>query len=326
MTELGKLEAESVNCCVTSPPYWSLRDYGVEGQLGLENTPADYVAKLVEIFNEVRRVLRPDGTLWLNLGDTYSQIGKTGGNGSSKQSPDYPRPRRDSRSFPGDIKPKDLVGIPWMVAFALRGAGWYLRSDIIWHKPNPMPESIKDRPTKSHEYLFLLSKSERYFYDADAIKEPASPDTHARYARGRSNNHKWADGGPGNQTIAKSMEHMRKPACGPKSVDRGNGIKANKDFHFNTRNHVDHRNKRSVWTINTQAYPEAHFATFPEALVEPCVLAGCPEEGLVLDPFMGSGTTGAVAHRLGRQFVGIEINPEYMQLAEKRFDQKRLFV
>ena len=254
------LASDSVQCVVTSPPYWGLRDYGATDQVGLESSPREYVAKLVSVFRDVRRVLRDNGTLWLNLGDTYTGVG----NG---------------------LKQKDLVGIPWRVAFALRADGWYLRSDIIWNKTNPMPESVTDRPTKSHEYLFLLTKSPRYFYDAEAIEEPASWE-------------RWGD-----QTEKKA--HTGKAAhLGGKTIGE-----------LPIR---DKKNKRSVWTITTQPYSEAHFATFPEKLVEPCILAGSREGDVVLDPFVGSGTTLRVAKNGNRIGVGMDINEEYLDMAKAR--------
>ena len=297
--KLRELPDESVHCCVTSPPYWGLRDYATEGQLGLEKTPEEYVAKMVEVFREVRRVLRKDGTLWLNLGDSYAGGGNNRGNNSplfDKQASNFGATGQVGiRDVPDGLKPKDLVGIPWRVAFALQADGWWLRSDIIWAKPNPMPESVTDRPTKSHEYLFLLTKSANYFYDAEAIKEGAEQS----------------------------------------------------------------RNKRSVWTVATAPYPEAHFATYPPDLVKPCILAGTSAKGCcakcgsyrnetktigwqptcecwllnilpspnsdpvitpctVLDPFAGSGTTGAVALELGRSAILIELNPKYVELIRRR--------
>jgi DNA modification methylase len=289
---LPLLPAESVNCCVTSPPYWGLRDYGTDGQLGLESTPEAYVTKMVAVFREVRRVLRDDGTVWLNLGDSYNGSGGVGGNGkqhTNQGSVDRP----DNRAGWSGLKPKDLVGIPWRVAFALQADGWYLRQDIIWHKPNPMPESVTDRCTKAHEYIFLLSKSSKYFYDADAIKEPVSGTAHAR--------------GHG---------------VHPKSTEPGSGIKQNSSFSAAVKGLVDERNKRSVWTVGTKPYPGAHFATFPPELIAPCIMAGCPEGGTVLDPFTGSGTTAAVAQKNGCKFVGCELNPEYIELIKKRFAQR----
>ena len=296
----------SIHCCVTSPPYFGLRDYGVAEQIGLEKTPDEYVAKMVAVFREVRRVLRDDGTLWLNLGDSYNAYNGGAGPSSSlsRGAQTEQRPQLASGyglRFKG-LKPKDLMGIPWRVAFALQADGWYLRQDIIWHKPNPMPESVCDRCTKAHEYIFLMSKSERYYYDQDAIKVTAAFDTDARYWRGRSDNHKWSNGGPGNQTIAKSMDHMRK-----------SGNKHRKPQGSTA-------NRRSVWTVATKPYKGAHFATFPTSLIEPCIKAGCPAGGVVLDPFGGSGTTGQVANALGRRYVLIEINPEYVEIIKQRVD------
>jgi DNA modification methylase len=351
---LRRLADQSVQCCITSPPYWGLRDYGVAGQLGLEPTPEEYVARIVAAFRAVRRVLRDDGTLWLNLGDSYAtgggKVGECPGGGKQGEryrgdhGPDPKAPRIGPHTQPNrmplaGLKPKDLVGIPWRVAFALQADGWYLRSDIIWHKSNPMPESVRDRPTKSHEYLFLLSKSERYFYHADAIKEPTSRDSHARYARGRGSAHKYADGGPGNQSIAKSFDHMTKvpagwhqgsrgagsaprdrraPGVNPKCAEPGSGIKHNSSFCASVIDVGDFRNKRTVWKIATQSFKGAHFATFPQKLVEPCLLAGSAPGDLVLDPFCGAGTVGLVAQTHGRGFVGIELKPEYARMARER--------
>lgn len=339
---LKTLPDASVHCCVTSPPYWGLRDYGVDGQLGLEATPEEYVEKMVAVFREVKRVLRDDGTLWLNLGDSYMSNPRMD-NEDVKYGPGRNRIDNPNRHKIPGLKPKDLVGMPWRVAFALQAEGWYLRCDIIWQKPNPMPESVSDRPTKAHEYVFLMSKSQKYFFDQEAVKETASPDSHRRYARGRSGNHKWADGGPGNRTIARTFEHMKKPAgwdtapgahssihragrssapgVTPKSADAGNGkIKANESFHAAVCDIVDKRNIRSVWTIPTQPFKEAHFATFPEKLVIPCIKAGSPVGGTVLDPFAGAGTVGVVAEKLGRDFIGIELNPDYHKMALNRIE------
>ncbi len=331
---LRTLPDECVQMCVTSPPYWGLRDYGVEGQIGLEATPEEYISKMVDVFHEVRRVLRQDGTLWLNMGDSYNAAGRRthGTRIGYKQSTNRASAigADANRATDSNLKPKDLIGIPWALAFALRDDRWHLRSDIIWHKSNPMPESVKDRPTKSHEYLFLLSKQERYYYDADSIKVKASPDSHARYARGRSDYHKWADGGPGNQTLAKTMAHMRetapmdrrKPGVNPKCVEPGSGIKQNTSFSASCKDLVDFRNIRTVWTLSTEAFPETHFATFPKALVEPCILAGSRIGDVVLDPFMGSGTVAVVAQNLGRKWIGIELNPEYKAMAERRIKRE----
>jgi DNA modification methylase len=298
---LSQLPNSTFNTCVTSPPYWGLRDYGVDGQLGLEETPEQYVQNMVEVFREVRRVLRDDGTLWLNLGDSYCSTAP-----GTKTTPlhikglkkDTAEARARYRpQNPEGMKPKDLVGIPWMVAFALRADGWYLRSDIIWSKPNPMPESVRDRPTKSHEYIFLLSKSPKYYYDSEAIKEDAvnGDPNPPRGSVGVINN-------PSNQGIRKQDELGKRTYTG-----------------FNERYvPLEKRNKRSVWTITTKPYKEAHFATFPPDLIEPCILAGCPEGGRVLDPFFGSGTTGQVAMKNNRNFTGIELNPEYIEIAKKR--------
>ena len=272
---------ETVNCCVTSPPYYGLRDYGVDGQIGLEDSPDAYVSRLVEVFREVLRVLTDDGTLWLNIGDSYARDPKKGGfgpNGKHDNIPDYGNARRIMSEKRGSsdggvgradrapvrvggegLKPKDLIGIPWLLAFALRADGWYLRQDIIWNKPNPMPESVGDRCTKAHEYLFLLSKSNRYFYDSEAIKEP-------------------------------------------------------------TANAAETRNRRSVWTITPKPYKGAHFAVYPPELIEPCVIAGCPKGGTILDPFGGSGTTGGVALKHGRNAVLCELNGDYAALMPARIE------
>ena len=293
------LRDETVQCVVTSPPFWGLTDYRVEGQLGLEPTPEEYITNVVTVFREVRRVRRKDGTLWLNLGDSYAGSNKGMGVDGTAYGGEKQRTNSGSMGLPvrgqrlprgarrwggGDsdavlLKPKDLIGIPWRVAFALQADGWWLRSDCIYAKKNPMPESVTDRPTRSHEYLFLLTKSARYYYDSEAIREPSSPDTHARYARGRSKTHKYTEGGPGNQTIAKTFQHMRKPGVHPKSAPPGSGIRANESFSSAVKDVVDFRNKRSVWWIPTQPYSGAHFATFSEKLVEPCILAGTSERG-----------------------------------------------
>lgn len=283
------LADQSVHCCVTSPPYWGLRDYGTNGQIGLERTPEEYVEKMVSVFREVKRVLRDDGTLWLNIGDSYANDGKWGGETGGK--PAYldnnnrKRVGREKR-FTG-LKPKDLVGIPWLLAFALRADGWYLRSDIIWFKPNPMPESVTDRPTKAHEYIFLLAKNERYFYDADLIAEPAN--------------------GWNGSSFTSAQDEATK-----KNLGRGPRVETTK------------RNKRTVWEVTSQPFPEAHFATFPEELIKPCILAGCPPGGTVLDPFIGSGTTALVARNLQCNAIGIELNPAYIEIAKRRLSQEVL--
>jgi DNA modification methylase len=315
---LKQMEDESINCCVTSPPYWGLRDYGVEGQLGLEKTPEEYVSKMVEVFREVKRVLRKDGTLWLNLGDSYAgywgdkkareenrpSMADTNGwtNGFNMNA----RPDFHSAFDEMKIKPKDLVGIPWMVAFALRADGWWLRSDIIWAKGNPMPESVTDRPTKAHEYIFLLSKSARYFYDAEAIKEEAKEWTGQAATFKREG---WK----------ATQLHVPGQARVSHRPDRKQDQVHRRYTGFNDRyEQGPKRNKRTVWNINTKPFPEAHFAVFPPEIPEICIKAGCPEGGTVLDPFTGAGTTLFVAEQLGRNSIGIELNPEYCEIIRRR--------
>jgi DNA modification methylase len=305
LTILKTLPDESVHCCVTSPPYWGLRDYGVDGQLGLEKTPQEYVAKMVEVFREVRRILRKDGTCWLNVGDSYCGSGKESSNTgviSQKQASNAGSRRA---AYADGLKPKDLCLIPFWLAIALQEDGWWVRSDIIWAKPNPMPESVTDRPTKSHEYMFLLTKSAKYYFDQEAVREPLQPSTlndiRIGCMTGRPNkkahqliqNGTHGSGGIGDPT--KTRAELLNP----------NG-----------------RNIRTVWTIPTQPTPEAHFATFPEALIVPCIKAGCPESGTVLDPFFGSGTTGIVAKKLQRKYIGIELNGEYIKIAERRIEKE----
>lgn len=284
---MREMPAQSVNSCVTSPPYFGLRDYGHEGQLGAEPTPDEFVEALVRVFREVRRVLRDDGTVWLNLGDSYNtaggvnNAGKYDGMGKSK------RPNILGRV--DGLKSKDLIGIPWRVAFALQADGWYLRQDIIWHKPNPMPESVRDRCTKSHEYIFLLSKSPRYYYDHEAIKEPVAASTLSRLAQAGLSEQLGSGRVPG-----KTNGNMKAVGDGKK------------------------RNRRSVWTVTTKPFKGAHFATYPPDLIEPCILAGCPEGGTVLDPFGGSGTTAGVALAHNRKAILCELNPEYASLVPDR--------
>jgi DNA modification methylase len=281
---LKTLPDKTFNTCVTSPPYWGLRDYGEDNQLGLEETPQEYVANLVEVFREVRRVLRDDGTVWLNLGDSYSSGGrKTTTNQTVRGDTDYGVTRPPV--YKG-IKPKDLVGIPWRAAFALQEDGWYLRQDIIWNKPNPMPESVQDRCTKSHEYIFLLSKKDKYYFDNEAIKEQ------------------------GTQRIGGNVKSQK--GTDQKFSETKQGLLSAQQKAY------EKVNKRSVWTVTTKPYKEAHFATYPPDLIEPCILAGCPEEGHVLDPFGGAGTTGLVADRLGRNATLIELNKSYADIMEKR--------
>ena len=303
---LRTLQDASVHCCVTSPPYWGLRDYGHDGQIGLESTPEEYVARMVEVFREVRRVLRDDGTCWVNLGDSYAANAATSKKvGESHRGSDTPtlnQPHQCRVSVRGgdwSIKAKDLVGIPWRVAFALQADGWWLRQDIIWHKPNPMPESVRDRCTKAHEYVFLLTKSERYYYDADAVSEAVA-----------------CVRGPGNKRPLKGVEED-----GKKHRTRAGLHKAAE--RWREEGPPESRNRRSVWTITTKPYSGAHFAVMPADLVEPCIKAGCPEGGTVLDPFAGSGTTLAVAAQLGRSAIGCELNPEYIALADQRIKNAR---
>jgi DNA modification methylase len=339
---LRRLPDGSVHCCVTSPPYFGLRDYGVDGQIGLEKTPDAFVAELVAVFHEVRRVLRDDGTLWLNLGDSYAASRGAKGprvsesaDGSWNGSAIKQQAQRASSASvirQSGLKPKDLIGIPWMVAFALRADGWYLRQEIIWHKPNPMPESVTDRCTKAHEQIFLLSKSDRYFYDADAIAEPLGLSSIERLSQANLANQAGSDRVPG-KTNGTMKAVDRRPAGnkshkGVAAYDAGDERMRTKaglvGFTERERAKVEAgeldgtRNKRSVWTVTTQPFSEAHFATFPPALIEPCILAGCPLGGTVLDPFGGAGTTGLVAQDLGRSAILIELNPAYAEMADRR--------
>lgn len=348
---LKTFEDNSIDCCVTSPPYYALRDYGVDGQIGLEETPEKYIERLTEVFMEVHRVLKPNGTLWLNIGDSYN-----GYKGNAKSQ------YNDSKFVGGHgghptrlsgygleckwLKPKDLIGVPWMLAFSLRNEGWYLRQDIIWEKPNPMPESVKDRCTKSHEYIFLLSKSQKYYFDYEAIQEEANPnyisknirfggnkygdndDPHFQIYSGnvyepkikvrtqnngysKAGGHRDNSGGVGDYSKHGHTKNCQYDGQVPNTMHlkREEGIKDEVYFV---------RNKRDVWSINVKPNKEAHFATYPPKLVSTCILAGCPEGGVVLDPFMGSGTTGIVANKLGRHYIGIELNPEYVEMAERR--------
>lgn len=300
---LPQLPDKSVQCVVTSPPYWGLRDYGDPNQLGLEPSPQEYVQKLVKIFQEVHRVLRDDGTVWLNLGDSYNGSGKGAWDKKDVQKEVYVPPAGTPSTKAPGLKPKDLVGIPWRVAFGLQDDGWYLRQDIIWKKPNPMPESVKDRCTKAHEYMFLLSKSTKYFYDAEAVQEKANYDGRkdemqkgsAKYSKSVVPNHTGKSfAGRGHKRWKKNSEGIRV------------------------------RNRRSVWDIPTRPYSGAHFAVFPPDLVEPCIKAGSQEGNIVLDPFMGAGTTGVVAQDLGRRWVGIELSNDYCELIKNRFMKQRL--
>lgn len=290
LSVLRRISDNYIDCCVTSPPYYGLRDYGEAGQIGLEKSVDKYICNLVGVFREVRRTLKPDGTLWINIADTYSQSKKPG----------------------GYIKKKELCLVPYRLILELQKDGWYVRQDIIWNKPNAMPESVRDRCTKSHEYIFLLSKSEKYYFYHEAIREPAvgfdnrppagSRGTKTPNSRGRKGNAKTFRGGGvyiGGQSFKNSEQTER-------------------ESHGNTENETGLRNRRSVWNVATQGYSKAHFATFPEKLIEPCILAGCRPGGIVLDPFLGSGTTAAVSARNGREYIGIDINPEYIELAKER--------
>ena len=343
---LREIPDDSIQCVVTSPPYWGLRDYGIDGQLGLEATPAEYVSNMVAVFSEIRRVLKPDGTLWLNLGDTYAtgagKIGECpgGGNqgdwwvGKESNRPRGPKTQPNRMPIVG-LKPKDLCGIPWRVALALQSDGWYLRSDIIWSKPNPMPESVTDRPTKAHEYIFLMTKSEKYYYDAQSIKEPCSGTAHAR-GNGVNPKARWkspdgwdtsiGDGGHG-QFHKQGREKGKLPGKNSR-IYQNRDVKnsqarrnrQNESFSAAVAGLVSHRNKRTVWTVATHPYPEAHFATYPPDLIKPCILAGSRSSDVVLDPFNGSGTTGEVAIGYGRHYIGIDINADYLDLSIRRID------
>ena len=302
---LRDLPDESVNCCVTSPPYYALRDYGMDAQIGREDSPEEYIRRLVLVFREVRRVLTHDGTLWLNIADTYCGTGNKGGyldpkNPKGRNGQSVSLARRAS-----ECKQKDMIGIPWLLAFALRADGWYLRSDIIWCKANPMPESCKDRPSRCYEHVFLLTKSKKYYYDALAIAEPIAEGTAARYKGGRSASSKYAEEIPGQGKVQKL------------NAARVAGTITDADI-------SPVRNARDVWHINTVPYKGGHFAAYPPKLAERCILAGCPRGGIVLDPFFGSGTTGLAAVKNDRRYIGIELNAEYCELAKERIGGVKL--
>ena len=320
-----KEQGVKAQTCVTSPPYYGLRDYGHDGQIGLEETPDAYIEAMVEVFRCVWDVLADDGTLWLNIGDSYYNYRPGVGQRQSKQSiasqkfSEVDVCHKRGMKFDG-IKEKDLIGIPWMLAFALRADGWYLRQDIIWHKPNPMPESVQDRCTKAHEYIFLLSKSQKYYFDNDAITEPCSDVSIARAGRADLREKKgWAEAYHGNPPtgLKRSGNKERKPASA-RGVPVDTAGKTSGAVAGNVPWEGTTRNKRSVWTVTTKPYSGAHFATFPSALITPCVLAGAPAGGIVLDPFMGSGTTAAVAIANGRDYLGCELNPAYKELQDAR--------
>ena len=302
---LRDLPDESVNCCVTSPPYYALRDYGMDAQIGREDSPEEYIRRLVLVFREVRRVLTNDGTLWLNIADTYCGTGNKGGyldpkNPKGRNGQSVSLARRAS-----ECKQKDMIGIPWLLAFALRADGWYLRSNIIWCKANPMPESCKDRPSRCYEHVFLLTKSKKYYYDALAIAEPIAEGTAARYKGGRSASSKYAEEIPGQGKVQKL------------NAARAAGTISDADI-------SPVRNARDVWHINTVPYKGGHFAAYPPKLAERCILAGCPRGGIVLDPFFGSGTTGLAAVKNDRRYIGIELNAEYCELAKERIGGVKL--
>jgi DNA modification methylase len=296
-------EGIKAQTCVTSPPYFGLRDYGHDGQIGMEETPGEYIAQMIEVFRCVRDVLADDGTVWLNIGDSYAGSGKgPAGNLGKTHNERHMEHTVSSGLVPQGCKPKDLIGIPWMLAFALRADGWYLRQDIIWHKPNPMPESVQDRCTKAHEYIFLLSKSQKYYYDRMSIAEPAAyAEQHANKTTSWGNKKKEAG-------VKNNLEQYQQL-----------GIENNK-----TCLDGGMANKRSVWSVPVKGYDGAHFAVFPQELIEPCILAGAPVGGIVVDPFMGSGTTAQVAQNLGRKYLGCELNPEYKPLQDKRLRQQAL--
>ncbi len=325
---LKRMPEQSVNCCVTSPPYFGLRDYGCDEQIGLEETPEEFVAEMVAVFREVKRVLRDDGTLWLNLGDSYNAYNGGAGPSSSlsrgAQTKERPQLATGFGLKVKELKPKELIGIPWMVAFALRADGWNIRQDIIWHKPNPMPESVEDRCTKAHEYIFLMTKSERYCFDNEAIKENAV----CGHLPG-NNSHKgetaYTEGDSRHRTKAGLVNYAKKVRESAAKGSFNGKTEAMADTGQNAfRAVVDKRNKRSVWTVPVKPYKGAHFATFPADLIKPCIAAGCPEGGTVLDPFTGSGTTAEVARANGCKFVGCELNPDYLKLAKKRLKQRSL--
>jgi DNA modification methylase len=328
---LKTLPDNSIDCCVTSPPYYALRDYGVDGQIGLEDSPEAYIDKLVDVFSEVFRVLKPEGTLWLNIGDSYCGTGDKG----NLKDPKYPKGRNGQRISKTKniigLKHKDLIGVPWMAAFALRErCGFYLRQDIIWHKPNPMPESVTDRCTKSHEYIFLMSKSQRYYFDQEAIQEEATgydgrKDTMMHGGK-KYDTDNYLAGGKRNSMASRGHERWRfknlqEDGQRPNTMHerRAEGLP---DIVYPVRN------KRDVWSVNVKPDTVAHFATYPEELIRPCILAGCPKDGIVLDPFMGSGTTARVAMKLDRNYIGFELNPEYCKIinAKTREIQKELFI
>lgn len=295
---LSKIEDNTIDCCVTSPPYYGLRDYGTEGQIGQEDSPEAFISRLVDVFKEVKRVLKKDGTLWVNMGDSYAGSGRGPSRSLSGEHHDLSEIHKPYTS--DTIKAKDLIGIPWMLAFALRADGWYLRQDIIWSKPNPMPESVQDRCTKSHEYIFMLSRSPKYYYDNESIKTEAKyPGIPGMDATGFKDAKIYS--GKHGQRADKQRGHSRRHA----------GFNERWDKRSVAEQCSLGANKRSVWEVATRSFTGAHFATFPQELITDCIKAGCPKDGLVLDPFAGAGTTLLVANKLGRNAVGIEISEDY---------------
>ena len=300
---ISEVSDGSVQCVVTSPPYWGLRDYGNDDQIGLEQNPQDYIDAMVKVFREVKRVLANDGVLWINIGDSYSGSGKGPAGNLGKTHNERHLEHKTGGIVPDGMKPKDLVGIPWMLAFALRADGWYLRQDIIWHKPNPMPESVTDRCTKSHEYVFMLTKCAKYYFDPKAIEEPSKTKPGATWSE-----RKAAGATAGNVIVGDGVRN------GTQRVVHGKGVTSN------LTRQDGMRNKRSVWSITTKPFRGAHFAVMPEALVEPCVLASSRTGDTVFDPFSGSGTVGVVSNRLGRDYIGCELNGEYAKLSRERLE------
>lgn len=320
LTELKKLPDQCVHCVVTSPPYWGLRDYKTAGQIGLEKSPEEFIQNLVIVFREVHRVLKNNGTLWIIIGDSYCHSGgqystvKSTLQGSQPGPDEYGMAKRFKKHSAG-LKTKDLVGVPWMLAFALRADGWYLRQDIIWHKPNPMPESVQDRCTRAHEYIFMLTKSAKYFYDHSAIKTVAiNPSDDARRIAMATINGKSAPAAERNgiRKTDKQRGHSRRHNG---FNDRWDNLTVNQQISLGA-------NKRSVWTVATEGFKGAHFATFPAELIMDCIKAGCAAGGIILDPFMGSGTTALVAKKLGRHYLGIELNQDYVKMANERLQKE----
>lgn len=322
---LKSLPDNSIHCCVTSPPYYGLRDYGNPNQIGLEETPEEYIQKLISVFHEIHRVIKPDGTLWVNIGDSYAGSMK-GAAACPDNAMNYKQGTNQGTLSKATLvkqrtgcKSKDLIGIPWMLAFALRADGWYLRQDIIWHKPNPMPESVKDRCTKAHEYIFLLSKSKHYYFDSESIKQVAITEENRPSGVQRNREYNY------NSKENNNPQAYRKQLVGGRKR-KFQELDENDPMFRSSTNRVyipsGMANKRSVWSICTSAFKDVHFAVFPPALIVDCIKAGCPEEGIVLDPFMGSGTTAVVARKLNRNFIGFELNLDYVRLAEKRMEKE----